>query len=151
MMAGTERGKKVRLYYLDCERLTVTIMRVLIRYKQKHTAPFGAKRGQDQMTTKIDVANQIEKIFAAEGWTGAQVWVGGSVVRVYLGKGFVQIGKFDLDCRKLNHHAAYNLIRTLSYTIDDIPLAAPQPEWQQKGYTSQLDFDMEDPNGMYYG
>lgn len=42
---------------------------------------------------------------------GGKVWMGGDKVRVYLGKGFVEVGSRSLNCKSLNHYTAYSAIR----------------------------------------
>ena len=115
-------------------------------------ARFVSKKVVKMEPTKYELAVQIQQIWATEGWR-AKVWTGGDVVRVYLGKDFVQVTATYLNFKKLNHNAAYNLVRHLSDIKCSVGSSAVpvRKEWQKKGYVDQLDYDMEDPNGLYYG
>ena len=105
-----------------------------------------------KFASKLEVAQKISKMWTEEGLLGSKVWSGGDEVRVYLAGGFVKIGKFDLYAKALKFDRAYQVIRDLRYEIDESLAVTPvRAEWEIKGYTSQIDFDMEDPNGMYYG
>lgn len=42
---------------------------------------------------------------------GGNVWQGGDKIRVYLGKGYVEVGARSLNCKALNHYLAYSKIR----------------------------------------
>ena len=107
-------------------------------------------------SNKIEVARAVVKLWEANGYNVGKVWTGGDVVRVYYGKGFLTVGTFDLDCRKLDFHNLSTLLNNeFKYTIDStLPKSTEvttKPLWQIKGYLNQLDFDMENPQGMYFG
>lgn len=55
--------------------------------------------------TRVSISKQIAKLI------NGKAWVGGDKVRVYLGKGYVEIGQSGCDARRLNNHNAYTLIR----------------------------------------
>lgn len=85
-----------------------------------------------------------------------KIWQGGNVVRVYFSEksGYIQIGKNSLDCSKMKHTPAYISLRDanlIDYSNNPLVDAKSAPTWVKKGYASQLDYDMENPNGKYYG
>lgn len=55
--------------------------------------------------TKWDIAVEVAALIGGNPWTG------GDKVRVYLGKGFVEVGANGLNARSLNNHSAYSAIR----------------------------------------
>jgi hypothetical protein len=61
---------------------------------------------EKKMETKL---NRAESIVEKLGY--GKVWTGGNVVRVYFGKGYLEILESDIDCRKMNHAPAYYILR----------------------------------------
>jgi hypothetical protein len=65
-----------------------------------------------EMETKLDRAEAIVKELGY-----GKTWVGGEHVRVYFGKGYLEVLSNDIDCRKMNHAPAY-------YRLQDAGLLA---------------------------
>jgi hypothetical protein len=71
-------------------------------------ATFVSKKKVEAVTvakTKWDIAVEIAALI------GGKPWQGGDKVRVYLGKGFVEVGANGLNAKSLNNHNAYSAIR----------------------------------------
>lgn len=122
-------------------------------------ARFVSKKVVDvKMTaTKLDKANHVANVFAAEGWK-VNVWTGGDKVRVYFGKSGMYIDITNNGRQMVGKHnqsaLAYNILRSIDL---DAVVAGTQvidnsiPEWQRLGYHAEWEYDMEHVNGRYYG